>query len=823
MSFSYFFQRISRTPIAIKLCIVLAVALVPVAGTVLWYSDKAKVESDANTESLKIANEVHELARRSYSLMLTQEAISLSMLLNPERLEDAGKKIEAYDEQIAAFEQMKKISLSAEVRQAIDRLVAVDQQYLRPLDTSILEAMGDDKLDQAKKLYFEKYTPRRNEFEKLTRELIDVAKAEAEKLRDASEASLHQALSKISDSVEIGCLIAGILVFGVTWMICRRLRGAVVAMRRLANGDLTSRMVVASGDEVGRIAVAFNEAVSSMSQAIQLEQVDWHVVAQQKEREKELHRIMAMIESAPLNILYADRDLNIRYLNPAFRRTFTAFEKWMPIMIDQLDGRSLASFHNEFSRIRYELLDPARLPWHGQIAFGPETLSVLISPIRDGTGEFIGTMATMEVITEKLAHQARENEATQREKQQAEELRSAMENSIQLERQSRMLADREREQAEELQRKIASILEVVNAAAQGDLTRLMEVSGQDGVGQMGEALEAFLEDLRGRVGRIAGHAGSLAHSAVELTRVSREMKDDATQTSTQSNAVLQAAERVGTSINTVSLNVKEMTLSIGEISKNALQAETIASQAVRSAESADQTMTILGEASTEIGKVIKLINSIAEQTNLLALNATIEAARAGEAGKGFAVVATEVKELAKQSAQATEEIRTKIEGIQKGTQGAVQAIGDIRQVVGQIKTISTMISAAVEEQTATTKDIAQNIDQAVVASNEIEVAIRTVTETARSTDTGAGETQQAALQMSELAEALEELIGHFQFEMDEEPIRSEQSNLPKASSSILNKKGHPNPSSGQPFDRSRSLPNSQKHSMNGHNKIAKSL
>ncbi|MFA7323882.1 MAG: methyl-accepting chemotaxis protein, partial [Candidatus Nanopelagicales bacterium] len=169
------------------------------------------------------------------------------------------------------------------------------------------------------------------------------------------------------------------------------------------------------------------------------------------------------------------------------------------------------------------------------------------------------------------------------------------------------------------------------------------------------------------------------------------------------------------------------------------------------------------DSSVEIGKVIKVITSIAQQTNLLALNATIEAARAGEAGKGFAVVANEVKELAKETARATEDISHKIEAIQTDTTSAVEAIGEISTVINQISDIQNTIASAVEEQTATTNEIARNVSSAASGSQDISASISTVADAAQSTRQGAEDSQRAAVELATMAAELQRLLGQFQY------------------------------------------------------------
>ena len=204
----------------------------------------------------------------------------------------------------------------------------------------------------------------------------------------------------------------------------------------------------------------------------------------------------------------------------------------------------------------------------------------------------------------------------------------------------------------------------------------------------------------------------LASSSEELNKVSQSMGANADETATQANVVSAAAEQVSNNVQTVATGADEMGASIKEIAKNTAEATRVAASAVRTAEVTNATISKLGQSSAEIGQVIKVITSIAQQTNLLALNATIEAARAGEAGKGFAVVANEVKELAKETAKATEDISRKIEAIQGDTNGAVSAIGQISQVIGQISDIQTTIASAIEEQSATTNEIGRTLAEA---------------------------------------------------------------------------------------------------------------
>jgi methyl-accepting chemotaxis protein len=327
-------------------------------------------------------------------------------------------------------------------------------------------------------------------------------------------------------------------------------------------------------------------------------------------------------------------------------------------------------------------------------------------------------------------------------------------------------AEREKRAIDELRAKVSSILETVSAVARGELTRDVVVTGEDAIGQMGEELRCFLTDLRANISTIAQNANTLAASSEELTGVSTEMTSNSEETAAQSSVVSAAAEQVSRNVETVATGIEEMSASIKEIAKSAVESARVATNAVRVAEATNNTIGKLGASSAEIGQVIKVITSIAQQTNLLALNATIEAARAGDAGKGFAVVANEVKELAKATAKATEDISHKIEAIQGDTRGAIDAIAEISKVIAQINDISNTIASAVEEQTATTNEISRNVSEASKGTAEIARNIASVAQAAKSTSKGAASGQKAAQDLARMAGELQQLASQFQLEKE---------------------------------------------------------
>jgi methyl-accepting chemotaxis protein len=278
-----------------------------------------------------------------------------------------------------------------------------------------------------------------------------------------------------------------------------------------------------------------------------------------------------------------------------------------------------------------------------------------------------------------------------------------------------------------------------------------------------EDVNKMAADLQENFRTIGQNAQALSSSSEELSAVSRQMAANAEETATQANVVSAASEQVSRNVATVAAGGEQMQSSIREIAKNANEAARVAKNAVNVATTTNHTVGKLGESSTEIGNVIKVITSIAQQTNLLALNATIEAARAGEAGKGFAVVANEVKELAKQTAKATEDISQKIEAIQGDTKAAVTAIGEIGAIITQINDISNSIASAVEEQTVTTNEINRSMAEAAKGVGDISKNITGVAVAARDTTVGSNDSQKAAQELSEMATRLQAVVSHFTF------------------------------------------------------------
>ena len=311
-------------------------------------------------------------------------------------------------------------------------------------------------------------------------------------------------------------------------------------------------------------------------------------------------------------------------------------------------------------------------------------------------------------------------------------------------------------------RSLREVRRVLDALAEGDLTQRADVDSRDEPGMMATALDQAMENLRETVAALSTSAQSLAGASEELSANSTQIAAAAAETASEVEVASGAVTQISDNVRSVAAGAEQMTASIGEISTNAAEAARVAAHAVEAADAANAQIAKLGTSSAEIGDVIKVITSIAEQTNLLALNATIEAARAGEAGKGFAVVADEVKQLAQQTARATGEIGQRIEAIQGDAGGAVAAIGEIAQIISRINDFQTTIASAVEEQTATTNEMSQNVSVAAQNSEKVSTNIGGVARAASTTTTGVRDAQRAASELAHMSSELQKVVDRFQ-------------------------------------------------------------
>ena len=493
---------------------------------------------------------------------------------------------------------------------------------------------------------------------------------------------------------------------------------------------------------------------------------------------------MGMAENSPINILYSDLNFNITYMNKTSKDTLLKIEEYLPIKVNAIVGSSIDIFHKVPAHQRRILSNDKNLPHRAIISVGPEKLDLLVTAIYNEKKNYIGIMVTWDIVTKKL-----ENESN------LARINSMMENipinvlfsdldfrityanstSLKtLERLEKYLPIR-------ISELVGSSIDVFHKVPSHQRNMLSNdknlphraiinvgpeklsllVSGVYNFDKKYIGAMVTWEIISERVTlteNIGEASRQLAAASEELNATAKQMSLNAEKTTSVSNSTAAASEEVSQGVRSVATNTEEMSSAIKEIARNAAEASANSSLALKQAQNTNTIIVKLGESSKEIGNVIKVISSIAQQTNLLALNATIEAARAGDAGRGFAVVANEVKELAKQTAKATEDITNKITGIQMDSKSSIEAVTLISQSIEKLNSIATAIAASVEEQSATTNEVARIVQQSAEGVANITQNIKVVSEAAVQTSNGSSQVLVSAKSLSELATKLDQLV-----------------------------------------------------------------
>ncbi len=501
----------------------------------------------------------------------------------------------------------------------------------------------------------------------------------------------------------------------------------------------------------------------------------------------------SMLDQAPVNVLFADRELIIRYANQTSLTQLRRIERLLPCPVDAVIGQSIDIFHKNPAHQRALLANDGRnLPHRATIALGDERLDLFATAVRDGKGAFIGVMVTWEIITDKLKliHE-QERLSSIVENAPVNILMCNKEFTIVYCNPSSLKTLRTIEKllpcrADDIIGRSIDIFHK-NPAHQRNLLSDQKNLPHRATIRLGpETLDLLATATIDKEGRLLGTmvtwsvitdrvakfdervralknaATTLAAASVQLSSSSQQMAASVEQTTRQSEAVAATTEQADRNAQVVASSATEMSSAVAEIARNMQNTNQMTGEATRSAETANQTITKLGDSSQKIGTVVKLITSIAQQTNLLALNATIEAARAGEAGKGFAVVANEVKELAKQTAKATEEISAQIQTIQGDAGESVKAIASITKIIQQISSVSSTVASATEQQSSTTEEISRNIHQLATSTKDISKNILGVSEASKSTAQVASSLRESSDGLARLATELQTLVDRFE-------------------------------------------------------------
>ncbi len=420
-------------------------------------------------------------------------------------------------------------------------------------------------------------------------------------------------------------------------------------VKRIAHGDFSAEIISHSQDEIGILA----EGAAGMLEGLRAGEA----------QKAQMARVSAMVENSIDNMMFADNDLKLAYMNPASKQTFKKLAHLLPCHPDEMIGISIDLFHKNPEPIRQLLADPKNLPYSVEITLGEETLNLTAIAIYDHQNNRIGTMANWAVNTDKV--------------------------------------------------KVEKLLD--------ETTNLVITSSS------------------------------------KLTDATRGMHLNAEKTTQQAKNVSSISSQTNQNVQSVATAAEEMSATVKEISKNVQEASLMSEKAVVMSEAMNGSIGKLDASSMTIGKVVDVISTIAGQTNLLALNATIEAARAGKAGKGFAVVANEVKQLAKETAEATEEIQVQVSTIQENTKNAVEAIGEITEIIKQNNEIAITIASAVEEQASTTENITQNMSEAAKGTEEVAKEIEHILSSALESAKEADNIESSSKQFAQLSSRFSEL------------------------------------------------------------------
>ena len=445
----------------------------------------------------------------------------------------------------------------------------------------------------------------------------------------------------------------------------------------------------------------------------------WNVVTQKRHAESEAAKKSAMIENAPSNIILANTDGIITYVNPATVRNLTPLARDLPIPIDKIVGSSYDVFHKNPASQRKLLGDPKNLPHEARISVGDQTLDLLASAIYDDRGTYIGPMVTWENVTEKLSAQHRQQEMQQE-------------------------AERN---AKELQDKVDQLLVNVQAAAGGDLTTQVAVKGSDAVGQLGQGLGQMIESLRSVI--------------IQIVEASEQFSEGARIVAEGSTSLSDGAQTQAANVEQMSASVQELNKMIASVAGNARDADKVAGETSRRAEEGGsavskniEAMKLIDKSAEQIAEIIGVISEIAAQTNLLALNAAIEAARAGEHGRGFAVVADEVRKLAERSSEAAKQINTLIkESTQRVKEGA--------ELSEQTGAALQKIIEGVEETAKGIASIAEATTEQAQTATEVANGIQNVASVTENNASASEEMSGSAEELSGQAQQLKELVGAF--------------------------------------------------------------
>lgn len=551
--------------------------------------------------------------------------------------------------------------------------------------------------------------------------------------------------SSMIDSLILRCIvisiIAGVLSIVTALLLVRNISAPVTAcceaLKRASKGDLKPLPSADRTDEFGCMINDLNATLQSVSKAVGSEDVDWEEISSVLiELRADLQSVKAIVEQAPMPMIMVCNTGVVTYMNPSALQQVEYLVK-KGVFKDPLTvGSQLKSPGGAMQELEAYCSERERLPFTMILDFKSEQLRATTNALETENGTPMGALISWNIVTEELKQKAELESIEQAEKTKSLQMTEFVE----------------------------QLKEVLVTAAEGDLNQKVAPCAEGGCDLIASSVNQFLLHLRRDFQQIDIRSSDLAKAAALLSRSAYALDSEAVTTRESSQTVSDEIQGVSEFMTTAASATVQMSASIKEISGSTMNANDVANEAVLIATRATSTVQTLYESSADIGNVLKFITSIAEQTNLLALNATIEAARAGDAGKGFAVVASEVKELAKQTANATGEIASRISSIQADSSSAVKSIEDINEIIARIAGYQGTIAAAIEQQTAVSGELSETVSKTADSGTNMRGHIATLVDSSENSMTTVEGTIKVTNSIVDCSQSLVDLLQNYNFD-----------------------------------------------------------